>query len=58
MTVKQFRKKAQIARKCGEAWLDDGMVLYFWGNYWSVRAKDGNTVSVADTSKGLEFLFE
>ena len=60
MTVKQFRKKADIALKCGEAALDDGCVLYYHGPQygWSLHDKDGQTVTTAYSPEQFEFLFE
>lgn len=56
MTTKQFYEKAKIARACGEAKLDGGATLNWNGCYWTIKAKDGQTVDTADTLKSLEYL--
>lgn len=58
MTIKQFRKKVDIARKYGEAKMENGSVLRFTGNSWSIRDKNGNTVDIADAPKQLDYLYE
>lgn len=62
MTVKQFRQKADIARKYGQAKLDNGCKLLYHGLGgscpWALRDKYGNTVDVADDPKELEYLFD
>ena len=62
MTIKQFRRKVEIARLYGEAYLGDGCTLIYHGpggsGNWAVRNKDGNTVDVADVPCKLEYLFD
>ncbi len=62
MTVKQFRKKVDIARKYGKANLDNGSVLHYFGPggsiVWSIRDRYNNTVDVAFNPKDLEYLYE
>lgn len=62
MTVKQFRKKVEIARKHGKATLENGSVLHYFGPghsvVWSLRDKYGNTVDTAYNAKHLEYLYE
>jgi hypothetical protein len=60
MTVKQFRKKVEIARKYGKANLEDGYTLHYYGpgSYWALRDdKSGNTVDVAYHPEQLEYLY-
>lgn len=62
MTVKQFRKKVDIARQYGEAKLDSGCTLLYFGpccSYsWSLRDEEGNTVDIVNDPKELEYLFD
>ena len=48
MTVKQFRRKAEIARECGEALLPGGCILVcHCPGDWSLIAPDGNVIDTA-----------
>lgn len=62
MTVKQFRRKGQVARENGSAVLDDGGVLLycFMGarEEFCLRDRNGNTVDTAYTLERLEYLYE
>jgi hypothetical protein len=62
MTVKQFREKADAAKKSGSAVLDDGGVLLycFMGRReeFCLRDRNGNTVDSAYTLEQLEYLYE
>ena len=60
MTIKQFRKACDIARRYGEAKLDDGSILCYHGpSYgWAIRSKNGNTVATAYDPKKFEYLFD
>lgn len=62
MTVKQFRKKVETARKYGKANLANGSVLHYWGEgdsiVWSIWDKYGNTVDTACNPKKLEYLYK
>ena len=56
MTIKQFHEKARIARKYGEARLDNGSKLWWTGREWIFKGKDGQVVDTAYTIKDLEYL--
>ena len=62
MTVNQFRKKVEIARKYGKAKLDNGSVLYYYGPggsiIWSLKDKYGQTVDTAYDPKQFEYLYK
>ncbi len=62
MTVKQFRKKVEIARKYGKANLEGGNKLYYYGPggsfNWALHDKYGNTVDVAYNPEQLEYLYK
>ena len=59
VTVKQFRKKTDIARKYGRVNLENGAVLYYDGSdLWSICDKYGNTVDTACKPEKLEYIFE
>lgn len=59
MTVRQFRKQVEVARRCGEAYLPDKSRLYCWGDgEWSIRDRYGNTVDTAHRPEDLEYLFD
>lgn len=55
MTVKQFERKADSARRYGSAVLEDGDVLICHAACdWSLRRTDGGTIDTAhDPSKWL-----
>jgi hypothetical protein len=59
MTAKQFQKKAEIARKTGSAYIENGCILYFDG-YGEFTAKDpeGNTITTAYDAMKLAYLFD
>lgn len=61
-TLKQYKRKVEIARRTGEAILQDGCRLRYYrrgcGEVWSIRDKHGNTIDTADTPKALEYLFD
>ena len=60
MTVKQFRAICDIARRFGEATLDDGNTIYYHGpEYgWAIRSKNGNTIDTAYDPRKFEYLFD
>lgn len=57
MTVKQFRRKAEIARECGEALLPGGCILVcHCPGDWSLIAPDGNVIDTAWTPDVFEHI--
>lgn len=59
MTIKQFRKKADIAKKNGMVKLEDGDILYYFEKHgWSIHDKNDNTIDTADTLIKLEYLLK
>ena len=52
MTMRQYQRKIEIARKCGSADLGDGATLYYQhpdypgvpGHTWSLVHEDGNVI--------------
>lgn len=59
MTVKQFRKKIDMARKYGRANLENGSVLYYDGSAsWSICDRYGNTIDTACRPAKFEYIFE
>lgn len=59
MTVKQFRKKVEIARKCGKAHINDNCVLYYYRDrLFSLVSSDGNVIDTTYRPETLEYLFE
>lgn len=65
MTAKQFLKKAEIARKTGMAYLDDGDRLYYTEELkihgtvpcYTVTDRTGNTVTSSWDANKLTYLF-
>ena len=62
VTLYQYRQKTEVARRTGEAILQDGCRLRCYrngyGETWSIRDKHGNTIDTASTPKALEYLFD
>lgn len=58
MTVKQYARRVELARKYGCAELADGYELIRWSNgSWSVRHKDGSTLETDWYPERFEYLF-
>ena len=59
MTVKQYRKAVDIARRYGSAKLKTGCTLYYHGAHeWSINDKDGQTIDTASSPSAFEYLFD
>jgi hypothetical protein len=59
MTVKQYRKAVQIARKYGRASLDNGCILHYYGPHgWAIHEANGQTVDTASNPSAFEYLFD
>ena len=56
MTVKQFQKKCEVARRTGEAKLEGGCILYFHGDTWSLKSRNGNIFDTAYNPKSFEYI--
>lgn len=56
MTVKQFHKKIEVARKHGRATLNETTTLYYHGRDWSIEHKNGNTIDVSYDPRSFEYL--
>lgn len=59
MTMAQFTKKIEVARRIGSALLPDGGVLYYRGNEeFAAYDGNGNCVEVSKNgAKALAYLF-
>ena len=56
MTINRFHEKARIARKYGEAKLDNGSTLWWTGREWIYKGSNGQVVDTAYDIKALEYL--
>ena len=59
MTVKQFRRKVEVALRCGMAYLPDKSRLYYdEDGEWTIRDRYGIAVDTAHRPEDLEYLFD
>lgn len=58
MTERQFKAKAEAARKTGRAIMPNNTELIYYGpGFWAVHEKGGQTVDTAFTASQLYYIY-